>query len=401
VNFEDTLVWLYARLPMFQRSGPAQYKVDLNNTHALCKALGHPDQGLKVVHIAGTNGKGSVSHAVAAALQTRGMKVGLYTSPHLLDPRERIRIDGDMISKADFVSFVEGHLDIWEKLKPSFFELMFAMALVHFRDGQVDIAVLETGMGGRLDSTNIFPQPLATAITSIGLDHQQFLGEDLRSIAGEKAGILKEGVPCVLGVLPSVARSVVLERSLRLSVEVHDGRPDSTPSDDPVWLARNRSVARKLLDFLPGDGASDEEVLNAGPTAWGLMGRWQWFGDDVLLDCAHNEEGLLSTGKALFALGRPLRIVYGAVEDKDIKGALACLPQAVDHHWCAADIPRAMSAEVLSQKAEAVGRKGTAHPDVASAVRKAVQQRSSNELVVILGSIFIAGEAITSLQDSA
>ncbi|MDG1380945.1 MAG: Mur ligase family protein, partial [Flavobacteriales bacterium] len=314
MNFNETLDWLYARLPMFQRSGPAAYKIDLASTLALCAALDHPEQGLKVVHVAGTNGKGSVSHAVASALQARGTKVGLYTSPHLRDPRERIRVNGAMIPEAAFVAFVEDHLDIWTRLEPSFFELMFGMALVHFQNEGAEVVVLETGMGGRLDSTNIFPQPLVTAITSIGLDHQQFLGPDLRSIAGEKAGILKEGVPCVLGVLPPQARSVVLERSIRLHVEVHDGRQDPDTADGPEWLARNRAIARRILDFIPGEKASDERVLMAGPSAWGLLGRWQWWGSDVLLDCAHNVEGLTATGKALAALDRPLRLVYGAVE---------------------------------------------------------------------------------------
>lgn len=398
MNFNETLDWLYARLPMFQRSGPAAYKIDLASTLALCAALDHPEQGLNVVHVAGTNGKGSVSHAVASALQARGTKVGLYTSPHLCDPRERIRVNGAMIPEAAFVSFVEEHRDIWTRLEPSFFELLFGMALAHFQKEGTEVVVLETGMGGRLDSTNIFPQPLVTAITSIGLDHQQFLGPDLRSIAGEKAGILKEGVPCVLGVLPPQARSVVLERSLRLHVEVHDGRPDPDTTDGPEWLARNRAIARRILDFIPGEKASDERVLMAGPSAWGLLGRWQWWGRDVLLDCAHNVEGLTATGKALAALDRPLRLVYGAVEDKDVEGALACLPHVEHHHWCSANIPRAMSAEDLGERAAIMGRNGTVHSHVAAAVQAAIKQRKSNELVVILGSVFIVGEALASLQ---
>ena len=399
MTYQETLEWLYQQLPMFQRTGPVRYRIDLSKTLALCAALGHPERDLKVVHIAGTNGKGSVSHAVAAALTRRGQKVGLYTSPHLDDPRERIRIDGEMISKEAFTDFVSGRHAVWTELKPSFFELIFGMALVHFRDADVDTVVLETGMGGRLDSTNIFPSPLVTAITSIGLDHQQFLGDDLRSIAGEKAGILKEGVPCVLGVLPPEARSVVLERSLRLGAEVYDGLTDPTPQDGPVWLARNRGVARRVLDLL-GGAPSDEEVLQSGPAGWGLEGRWQRWGDHIILDCAHNVEGLSATGLALSALERPLRIVYAAVADKDVEEALACLPDACAHHWCAAEVPRAMPVLELQQRAKQQGRSGMAHTTVADAVRTAMAERNGNELVVVLGSVFTVGEALAFLKSA-
>ena len=399
MEYDEVVEWLYQQLPMFQRTGPVRYRIDLSKTQALCAALGHPEQDLQVVHIAGTNGKGSVSHAVAAALTRRGQKVGLYTSPHLEDPRERIRIDGEMISKEAFAAFVGHHQAVWTELKPSFFELIFGMALVHFRDAHVDTVVLETGMGGRLDSTNIFAAPLVTAITSIGLDHQQFLGDDLRSIAGEKAGILKEGVPCVLGVLPPEARSVVLERSLRLGVEVYDGLSDPTPQDGPEWLSRNRGVARRILDLL-GSAPSDETVLESGPASWGLEGRWQRWGEDLIMDCAHNKEGLTATGQALLAMDRPLIIVYAAVADKDIEEALACLPPARAHHWCAADVPRAMPVGELQQRAQQQGRVGKAHESVADAVRTAMTERTGNELVVVLGSVFTVGETLAFLKSA-
>ena len=404
MTYEETLDWLFAQLPMFQRTGPVRYRIDLAKTHALCAALGHPEEGLRVVHIAGTNGKGSVSHAVAAALRARGLKVGLYTSPHLEDPRERIRVDGGMISQPEFTAFVEAHRSVWDQLGPSFFELMFCMALDHFRRCEVDVVVLETGMGGRLDSTNIFPQPLVTAITSIGLDHQQFLGDDLRSIAGEKAGILKEGVPCVLGVLPPEARSVVLEQSMRLGVEVYDGVPDSEEVPGPEWLRRNRAMARRILELLSdaGDGDTDEQILMAGPVAWGLRGRWHWWSPDVLLDCAHNVEGLTATGKALEALGRPIHLVFAAVADKDIPAALDCLPEVKAHYWCAADVPRAMPVEQLTEQAAKVGRSGSAYGSVAKALEAAKNEaQTQGELTVVLGSVFTVGEALTALERSA
>ena len=398
MDYPDVLDWLYAQLPMFQRSGPVRYRMDLSKTHALCEALGHPEHNLQVVHIAGTNGKGSVSHAVAAALQMRGMKVGLYTSPHLTDPRERIRIDGQWIEKAEFAAFVVNHMSLWEQMRPSFFELMFGMALNAFRSHRVDIVVLETGMGGRLDSTNIFPTPVVTAITSIGLDHQQFLGDDVRSISREKAGILKEGVPCVLGVLPPEARSVVLEQSMKLGVEVYDGIPASYHIEGPQWLSRNQAVARRILSLIPGPGSTDEDVLLAGPTAWGLRGRWQFWDDHCLLDCAHNVEGLTSTGIAVSTLGRPIRLVYAAVADKDVSEALSCLPKTVANHWCQADVPRAMPVDTLARLALASGRKGEGHETVAQAVYSARAQRKDNELVLILGSVFTVGEALTFLE---
>lgn len=398
MTYEEVLDWLYRQLPMFQRTGPVRYRIDLQKTHDLCAALGHPEQGLQVIHIAGTNGKGSVSHAVAAALTARGLKTGLYTSPHLEDPRERIRMDGKMIDEVDFIRFVEVNRPVWDELVPSFFELMFCMALDHFNRSGTDVVVLETGMGGRLDSTNIFPQPLVTAITSIGLDHQQFLGDDLRSIAEEKAGILKEGVPCVVGVMPPEARSVVLEQSMRLGVEVHDGLPDAQATNDPRWLQLNRAVARRILSLVPGKSDGDEAVLMAGPSGWGLRGRWHWWSEDVLLDCAHNVEGLKAVGKALNDIGRPLHLVFAAVADKDVGAALKCLPDARKYHWCQADIPRAMPAQELAERAAALGCKGAVHTTVAAALKAAIQERSADELIVVLGSVFTVGEALTALE---
>lgn len=397
MEYEEVLDWLYRQLPMFQRTGPVRYRIDLAKTHALCAALGHPERSLNVVHIAGTNGKGSVSHAVAAALTARGQSVGLYTSPHLTDPRERIRVNGTVISKQEFTGFVTEHQSIWEAHVPSFFELMFVMALSHFRSKAVDVVVLETGMGGRLDSTNIFPAPLVTAITSIGLDHQQFLGPDIRSIAGEKAGILKEGVPCVLGVLPPEARSVILERSMRLGAEVYDGLPGLGAEEGPEWLLRNTSVARRILDLL-GPKDSDEAVLRGGPAAWGLRGRWHRWSSEVVLDCAHNVEGLTATGKALAAMKQPLRIVYGTVADKDVPEALGCLPPAIQHYWCAADVPRAMAAEELSHKAASEGRQGVVCDSVEDALHRAIADRQGGEMVAVLGSVFTVGEALSALE---
>ena len=337
---------------------------------------------------------------VAKVLELSGYRTGLFVSPHVSCFRERVLVNGAMIPEAAVESLLPQLFDLCETeaIPATFFEYVTALAMMHFRDAGVDVAVFECGLGGRLDSTNIFSAPLVTAITSIGLDHQQFLGPDLRSIAGEKAGILKEGVPCVLGILPPEARSVVLERSMRLGVEVQDGLPDPAETTGPEWLARNRAVARRILRLLPGDAAADEAVLRAGPAAWGLRGRWQFWDEDCLLDCAHNVEGLTAAGKALQALGRPIRLVYAAVADKDVAEALSCLPETAHNHWCAAEVPRAMPVAELAALASSAGRTGSVHDSVADAVVAARSRRTGQELVVVLGSVFTVGEALTALE---
>ncbi len=398
-GYEDTLEWLYSKLPMFQRDGPAKYRIDLSRTRALCEALGHPEFDFPAIHVAGTNGKGSVCHGVAAALTAGGLKVGLHTSPHVWDPRERIRIDGQMISEERLVEFVTEHRGLWAALEPSFFELMFGLAMVCFSEAGVDVVVVETGMGGRLDSTNVV-RPVVTAITSIGLDHMQFLGPDLRSIAAEKAGILKDGVPCILGLLPPEARSVILEHSLRHGVEIHDACWEPIRKDEPRWLAQSRGVVRKIISLLPDltfDRSKAEGVLEGSPKDWGLRGRWEWVGNAALVDCAHNAEGLRATVKQLEALGRPLRILFATVADKELKSIWSLLPKEASYHFCAADLPRALSSEKLLELASAQGLKGLAHKSVEDAVQSAQNAQTGDELLVVLGSIFIAGPALVAL----
>lgn len=425
MNYEETIAWLYGQLPMFQRKGPAQYRIDLSRTVSLCKALGHPERQFPSIHVAGTNGKGSVCHAVSAALQAgaqSGLKVGLHTSPHMWDPRERIRIDGRMISELRLVNFVAEHQKLWAELKPSFFELMFALAMVVFSEEQVDVAVIETGMGGRLDSTNVV-RPVVTAITSIGLDHEQFLGSDLRSIAAEKAGILKDGVPCVVGIMPPEARSVILEHSLRCGVEIHDPVAASPSESEPKWIAQTRGISLKILELLSEEtrmlsgldfkASRARAVLAGTPSDWGLRGRWEWVGPPdtaaqpwALVDCAHNADGLRASLQKLRELGRPLRIVFASVVDKNLSAALELLPTEAKYHFCAADLPRALDPSRLAAQASTFGLVGTAHPatlkktSVESAVESASNARTGDELLVVLGSIFIAGPALEALGAS-
>ena len=398
-TYEETLAWLYDQLPMFQRDGPAKYRIDLSRTHALCDALGHPELKFPSIHVAGTNGKGSVCHGVAAALTAGGLKVGLHTSPHLWDPRERIRIDGKMISRARLIDFVAQHRDLWAELQPSFFELMFGLAMVTFAEEGVDVAVVETGMGGRLDSTSVV-RPLVTSITSIGLDHTQFLGPDLRSIAAEKAGILKEGVPCVLGLMPPEARSVILQHSLRLGVEIYDADREPIRESEARWLALGRGLARKIISMLPTlqfDRDAASKMLDGLPKDWGLRGRWEWVGEHALVDCAHNVEGLRATMNKLNDIDRPLRILFASVSDKDLSLVWPLLPLAANYHFCAADMPRALDPFDLAALAQTKGLKGQAHGNVSEAVDAALKAQTGDELLVVLGSIFIAGPALEAL----
>lgn len=408
MNYDEALDVLFTQLPMFQRQGPAAYKVDLDGTHRVLDMLSHPEEHLQVVHVAGTNGKGTVCHIVAASLQRSGYKVGLFTSPHLKDFRERIRVNGVPIAEAAVVQFVQQFEKPWQPLSPSFFELTFGMALKHFRDEAVDIVVLETGMGGRLDSTNVFASPLVTAITNVGLDHQHFLGQTVREIAREKAGIIKDRCPVVVGKMRPEALSVVHEYALRKAAEVHESRP-LEELDGTAVLRENRATARaicRVLDSLPG-WSVPASAVDAGckefASLTGQRGRFEWLpnapsGARVLADCAHNVDGLQSLFQSLEDVDfQELHIVFGTVADKEMDGIWPVLPKA-HYCWCAADIPRAKDAGVLAQEARAVGLEGSVHDSVAAALQHALQQAESGDLVLITGSIFAVAEALPSVR---
>ena len=415
MNYPEATDWLFRQLPMYQRQGAAAYKADLTGTYRVLEMLGRPDQQLhNVIHVAGTNGKGSVCTAIARALEQQGMKVGLFTSPHLLDFRERMRVNGVVPSEAWVAAFVDRHRPASEALDPapSFFEWTFGMALCYFMDEGVEAVVLETGMGGRLDSTNVFPTPLLTVITNVGLDHQQFLGHDIRSIAREKAGILKEGVPVVMGRMRPEAQSVILETANRLGVETHYAEPSrlgQLAEDGPHW-PENRATAHKALEVLGG------LPFGRGWTVPGLaelnksghLGRWQWVSADfcrgrILLECAHNADGLMTTLSALDELcisHAQRNVVIGAVADKDLQSVLTAFDQDSRYYFCAANIPRAMPAEELALQAKQFGLNGTSYPSVEAAFRAACEEASPSSLVLVLGSIFVAAEVLAVLEDA-
>ena len=405
MTYAEATAWLFQQLPMFQRQGAAAYKADLSGTYRVLDVLGRPDLRLDhVVHVAGTNGKGSVCTAIANALQAQGKRVALFTSPHLEDFRERMRINGAVPEEQWVVEFIQRMRPEVESagFVPSFFEWTFGMALVWFAEQDVDVVVLETGMGGRLDSTNVFPQPLLTVVTNIGLDHQQFLGEDIRSIAREKAGIIKDGVPLVMGRMRPEAQSVLLETANRFGAEVHyAGVASEAGEAGPHW-PENRGTAHKALEVLKATPfGSDWEVppLEA-ITKSGHPGRWQWLrpapsGARILLDCAHNLDGLHRTLGAIEALECDgLLVVFGGVNDKDINGALAAMPNVGSYYFCAAQIPRALPSATLADHAADVGLSGQAYGTVEAALEAALADAQPNDLVAVFGSVFIAGEVL-------
>lgn len=403
--YSEALAYLYARLPMFQRIGAAAYKADLRNTHALMAALGHPERGLRCVHVAGTNGKGSTSSLIASALQEAGFKVGLHTSPHLKDFRERFRINGAMVSEEAVVRFVEEHRAVFEPIEPSFFEWGVAFALWWFRAQQVDIAVLETGMGGRLDSTNVVT-PEASVITNIGWDHMQFLGDTLERIAAEKAGIIKPRVPVVIGEAEKEVAEVFRAKAAQEQAPI-TFVDQQAPLPFASALAgrhqeRNARTALAALEALRARGwAIPDEAIREGfakvAVNTGLRGRWEVIGQAPLTiaDVAHNVDGMRMVNELLTRTPHQrLRIVLGMVNDKDIGAVLALLPKDAAYHFCKADIPRGLDAEALRQMAAQHGLRGEAHPSVRDAMRMARESAQADDLVLVTGSVFVVAEAL-------
>ncbi|HEX2532148.1 MAG TPA: folylpolyglutamate synthase/dihydrofolate synthase family protein [Chitinophagaceae bacterium] len=425
MNYAETLELLYNRLPLFSRVGPAAYKKDLHNTRALCTYLGDPQQRFPSIHVAGTNGKGSVSHGLASVLQSAGYKTGLYTSPHLYDFRERIRIDGAMIPEEEVVRFVEKALPWIDELQPSFFELTVAMAFDYFARAGVDVAVIETGLGGRLDSTNIIT-PVLSVITNIGWDHMNLLGNSLEAIAGEKAGIIKPGIPAVIGeTLPetkTVFEQTAREKgaSLYLAEEKYEiGKTgtgghlhwyqyrgtDNTmhilPSDlKGTYQEKNIRTMLTALDVLQEKGWNIRpEALRRGLIRvkgnTGLMGRWDVLRERpvLVLDVAHNREGIAQLVEQLSKLSfRQLHLVFGTVKDKDPLPVLELLPREGRYYFTEAQIPRALSAATLQEQATAAGLTGTVHPQVNEAVAAAFDAAGPEDLVIVCGSIFVVAE---------
>lgn len=426
MDYQATIEFLYGRLPMFSRIGAAAYKEDIDNTVALCAAIQNPHQQFKSVHIAGTNGKGSVSHMLAAILQTAGYKTGLYTSPHLKDFRERIRINGEMISKNFVVDFTEKIQDQIGRIEPSFFELTVAMAFDYFAKEKVDIAIIETGLGGRLDSTNIIT-PELSVITNIGMDHMNLLGNTLEKIAFEKAGIIKPGVPVVIGetlaeTLP-VFQETAINKSAPLLLATEDRKikkyqwhkegfslvvEDLSTKEESSYLLDLGGIyqSKNLLTVLSavaelrkkGWIIADQHIhsaLQQVKVITGLHGRWEILHRSPLLvaDVAHNEDGIRQLVQQISVTPhQQAHIIFGAVKDKDIETVLSLFPVNAHYYFTKAQIPRAMPEEELLQAANRHGLKGKAYSTVNTALYAASLKADKNDLILVCGSVFVVGE---------
>lgn len=429
MTYAETLDYLYSTLPMFSRMGSAAFKKDLTNIRALCAHLGNPQNTFKSVHVGGTNGKGSVSHMLAAILQKAGYKTGLYTSPHLYDFRERIRTNGQMISEDFVVSFTDEIKELAEQVQPSFFEITVAMAFQYFAQQRVDVAVIEVGLGGRLDSTNII-QPELSIITNIGWDHMNMLGNTLEAIAAEKAGIVKTGIPLVVGerlaetepvfekaAAEKKAKLVWAEErfqivstkmfSDRLAVDFAGKEKNLifvTTDLAGLYQTRNlRTVLTAVSVLKQMDWKLDDDTVLTALTAvkktTGLRGRWDLVhrNPDIVLDVAHNKEGIqqLLAHLSQLQFGK-LHFVFGMVKDKDADSVLALLPATAHYYFTQAQIPRALPADDLAVQASRFQLQGSSYTDVNDALREALLHAAADDLVVVCGSIFVVAEVRTA-----
>lgn len=431
MNYQQTLDYLFSQLPMYQRIGPAAYKANLDNTIALSNHLGNPEKKFKSIHIAGTNGKGSVAHMLASVMQQAGYKTGLATSPHLKDFRERIKINGALVPEDYVVEFVAKHRAFFEKLRPSFFEMTMAMTFDYLACQEVDVAIVETGLGGRLDSSNIIT-PELSVITNIGLDHTHLLGNTLEKIAAEKAGIIKDKVPVVIGrtqaeihhIYQSIARSKsaaliaaddlfavknarseILNGKAFQHIELNSKDKKETFLLDlhGQYQAENLVCALAALDTLNGTQKFHvpAEAIHAGlcsvVTNTGMMGRWQQIGSNprIICDTAHNADGVSYVVRQLKALSyKRLHIVLGMVDDKERAAILELLPKNAIYYFCKPSVPRGLAAEILAAEAKGIGLQGMSHSSVQEALDRAKFSADKDDLIFVGGSTFVVADAL-------
>ena len=403
MNYQETLDWMFSRLPMYQRQGSTAFKKDLTNIQAFCKRLDNPQEKYPCIHVAGTNGKGSTSHMISSILQAAGYKVGLYTSPHLKDFRERIKINGQEIEEAAVVDFIKQEQRFLEHQKLSFFELTVGLAFDYFASSHVDIAVIEVGLGGRLDSTNII-NPLLSVITNIGLDHTQFLGETLKEIAFEKGGIIKKDTPVVVGeyqyeVMP-VFKELAVSKNAPLSLaEEHVTENFETDLLGEYQLKNVKTAVQaihilQLTNFKVTTAAIVKGLKHVVENT-GLKGRWQVLQEHpkVVCDTAHNREGLQIVMKQLEREHfLKLHFVLGLVNDKDLQSILSLLPKKAKYYFCKPNIPRGLGAKELEQEAIRQGLEGAVYTSVANAYNQALKNADPGDLIYIGGSTFVVAE---------
>lgn len=404
MTYDETVEYLFSRLPMFQRIGAPAYKADLSNTLALCDLLGNPQDRFKSIHIAGTNGKGSVAHTLASIFQECGYKTGLFTSPHLKDYRERIKINGNLIDKSFVVGFVDDFIKRGERIQPSFFEMTCAMAFAWFAKEEVDIAILETGMGGRLDSTNVV-SPELSVITHISLDHQEFLGDTVEKIATEKGGIIKEKTPVVIGENEGKVRMILEKIAAEKSALRYDVFANSPILETDLkgsYQRENMRTARMAVHALREKGWNlEDDCVRRGATSvipnTGLRGRWEEIGKmpRILTDVGHNLAGVQEVvdhlRKETYVR---LHMVWGMSNDKDIRRILALLPKSATYYWCKADVPKGMDPKALALEATKHALVGKVYPSVREALKAAKQEAALNDLIFVGGSVFTVAEAL-------
>ncbi|TXB64025.1 bifunctional folylpolyglutamate synthase/dihydrofolate synthase [Vicingus serpentipes] len=405
MTYQETLDYLFSQLPMYQRIGNAAYKVDLDNTIKLCALLGNPQDQFKSVHIAGTNGKGSTSHMLASVMQEADYKVGLYTSPHLKDFRERIKINGEMISEEDVVLFVEEYKSRFEKINLSFFEWTVGLAFYYFAKNKVDIAIIETGLGGRLDSTNVV-KPEVSVITNIGIDHTQFLGDTLPKIAFEKAGIIKNNIPVVIGETQDEVKNVFVDTAKEKVTPIYfadnEIKNSIATSLKGEYQKKNVKTVLATLAELKKIGwkiaiENIERGLENVVKNTGLLGRWQTISHSPLIICdtGHNEAGVkeivLQLNKTTY---NNLHFVFGVVNDKSVDNILDLLPKSATYYLCQAKIPRALAIDELEILFKAKKLKYVKCESVINALNVAKKEALENDLIFVGGSTFVVAEVV-------
>jgi dihydrofolate synthase/folylpolyglutamate synthase len=405
MNYSETTNWLFSQLPLYQNVGKSAYKADLSQTLKLAKHLNHPEHKFKSIHVGGTNGKGSTAHMLASVLQETGCKVGLYTSPHLKDYRERIRINGEMISETFVVDFVAHNKSFFESNSLSFFEMSVGMAFEYFAQEQVDIAVVEVGLGGRLDSTNIL-NPEVSVITNIGLDHTQFLGTTLEAIAGEKAGIIKPNTPAVIGETQPETETIFRTKAIKEQAPIYFADqlvevsyPTSLKGDYQVHNVQTVLQTVKILNseaFTIPIKAVQQGLLKVTENT-GLRGRWEVLGSSpkTICDTAHNREGLSYVFKQLQSEKfQHLHVVLGMVNDKDILSLLELFPKQAQYYFCKPNVPRGLEASDLAHIFIQNGFEGLVYPSVVDALNAAKRSAFHDDLIYIGGSTFVVAEII-------
>ncbi|MFC0780742.1 bifunctional folylpolyglutamate synthase/dihydrofolate synthase [Flavobacterium sp. HJSW_4] len=404
MNYQETTNWMFNQLPMYQLQGASAYKEDLTNIKLLAAHLGNPEKELKCIHVAGTNGKGSTSHMLSSVLQEAGYKVGLYTSPHLKDFRERIKINGKEISEEFVIEFVAKHKVFFEANDMSFFEMSVGLAFDYFASEKVDIAIIEVGLGGRLDATNIIT-PLVSVITNIGLDHTQFLGNTLEAIAGEKAGIIKPNVPVVIGEYNDETKPVFLAKAEANNAPIHF----ASDLIDQIYLSdligdyqfHNKKTVQQTISILNNETDFNvsiehlkEGLLNVVKNT-GLQGRWQQLGENpkIICDTAHNKHGLSVVMNQLKnEKFEKLHIVLGVVNDKDLDSILPLFPKEAQYYFCSPNSSRGLPAENLKNAAENFNLKGEKYDSVEIAFAEAKKNASENDFIYAGGSTFVVAE---------